>query len=75
MTASEPPSPCIRDCTLDPRTDICLGCHRTLAEISAWANASNEEKRRILESAEERRRADVRKRRTRHSGGNAPPGA
>jgi predicted Fe-S protein YdhL (DUF1289 family) len=52
----KPQSPCIRECMLDPETDVCLGCYRTIAEIMAWPQSSDEERRRILEKAEERRR-------------------
>ncbi len=38
MVPTEPQSPCIRACTLDTDTDICLGCYRTLAEITAWSS-------------------------------------
>ena len=41
------PTPCIRNCCLD-ENDICLGCNRSLAEILAWHQASEEEKREIL---------------------------
>jgi len=41
-------SPCVRNCCLD-ENDICLGCHRSLAEICGWHAASNQEKREILD--------------------------
>jgi predicted Fe-S protein YdhL (DUF1289 family) len=37
------PSPCVRLCTLD-QTDVCVGCGRTLADITAWTKMSDEEK-------------------------------
>ncbi len=43
-------SPCVRLCTLD-RDDVCLGCHRHIDEICAWAAADDDERRRILERA------------------------
>lgn len=50
--ANEPtdviPSPCVRNCCLD-ENDICLGCHRTISEITGWSNASMQRKREILE--------------------------
>jgi len=49
-------SPCRRACTLDGN-DICLGCGRTLGEITGWSAASDEERRRILTAAAERREA------------------
>lgn len=53
------PSPCIRNCCLDD-ADICLGCFRSLAEITGWQNASDALRREFLENAERRRRADPR---------------
>ena len=41
-------SPCIRNCTLD-HDDICLGCFRSLDDICAWGDASNEQRREMLE--------------------------
>ena len=40
-------SPCINVCTLDPATQVCLGCFRTLDEIAAWGTASNAERAAI----------------------------
>ena len=40
-------SPCVRNCCLN-EDDVCLGCGRTLAEITAWHTASAAEKRQIL---------------------------
>jgi len=30
-------SPCISVCVLDPVTNVCTGCFRTLDEIAAWS--------------------------------------
>ncbi|WCT75154.1 DUF1289 domain-containing protein [Sphingomonas naphthae] len=49
-----PPSPCIRICTLDA-ADECLGCGRTLAEITGWLAATDAERRRIAGAAAIRR--------------------
>lgn len=55
MTETPVASPCVRNCCLDD-DDICLGCHRSLAEIVAWGGASDQERRAILERAAERAR-------------------
>jgi len=55
MTEAPIASPCVRNCCLDDQ-DICLGCHRSVEEIIAWGNASNAERRAILERAAERAR-------------------
>jgi predicted Fe-S protein YdhL (DUF1289 family) len=44
MTAS----PCIGVCRLDARTQVCVGCGRTIAEIAAWPSLSAEERRAIV---------------------------
>lgn len=41
-------------CTLDDR-DVCLGCGRTLNEITEWGGADAERRREILAAAEQRR--------------------
>jgi predicted Fe-S protein YdhL (DUF1289 family) len=41
-------SPCTRICTLDPASDLCIGCGRTLAEITRWGSLSDEERQRIM---------------------------
>ena len=50
-----PVSPCINVCQLDARTSLCRGCYRTLDEISVWSEASDNDKRLILESVVKRR--------------------
>lgn len=42
-------SPCVGVCTLDPATGWCLGCARTLDEISEWAQADDTRRRAILD--------------------------
>lgn len=51
-------SPCVSQCGLDPETNMCNGCGRTLDEIRAWKLASNAEKLDIL-NALARRRAEA----------------
>jgi uncharacterized protein len=41
-------SPCVRICSLDPASDLCLGCGRTLAEITRWYGMSDDERRCIM---------------------------
>jgi predicted Fe-S protein YdhL (DUF1289 family) len=40
-------SPCVKICTLDARSGMCLGCGRTLDEISRWIGMSTAERTRI----------------------------
>ena len=41
-------SPCINICSLDPNTNLCLGCGRSVEEISNWINLSKEEKKTLI---------------------------
>jgi predicted Fe-S protein YdhL (DUF1289 family) len=54
------PSPCRRECTLDDN-DVCLGCGRTLLEITGWTSFSEEQRVQVVESAA-RRREEYRRR-------------
>ncbi len=55
---SEPPvaSPCTKVCTMDASSGLCIGCLRTLDEIARWSEMTNEERRRVIELVEARRR-------------------
>ena len=46
-------SPCVRNCCLNEE-DICLGCFRSLAEITQWGEADRQERMRILDVARQR---------------------
>jgi predicted Fe-S protein YdhL (DUF1289 family) len=41
-------SPCVRICSLDPASDVCVGCGRTIDEITRWYGMSGDERRRIM---------------------------
>jgi predicted Fe-S protein YdhL (DUF1289 family) len=47
-------SPCVRLCTLDPATSVCVGCGRTLAEIARWTRMSETERQAIMAALPER---------------------
>jgi len=47
--AQEPASACVGVCKLDPATDLCRGCQRTLDEIAGWTAFSTAEKLAVLE--------------------------
>lgn len=44
----EPDSPCRNICAIHPAHGICIGCHRTAAEITGWAQMTGDERRAIL---------------------------
>jgi predicted Fe-S protein YdhL (DUF1289 family) len=48
-------SPCNNVCRMNPETELCEGCFRTLAEIAAWSVMSDAEKRRVLAQVPARR--------------------
>jgi hypothetical protein len=41
-------TPCIKICTLDARSGLCLGCGRTVDEISRWTTMSAAERTRVM---------------------------
>jgi predicted Fe-S protein YdhL (DUF1289 family) len=47
VSVDDVPSPCVRNCCLDP-DDVCLGCYRSLPEICSWHEASDSERIEIL---------------------------
>lgn len=49
------PSPCISICRMDPATDLCEGCLRTIDEIGDWGSMSNQRRLQVLEAIEKRR--------------------
>ena len=46
------PSPCVSICVLDPGgTGVCVGCGRTLDEVAAWSQMTNDERREVVARA------------------------
>jgi predicted Fe-S protein YdhL (DUF1289 family) len=41
-------SPCNNICRMNPETQLCEGCLRTIDEIAAWSGLSAREKRAVL---------------------------
>tara|TARA_B110000503_G_C6927214_1_gene321210 strand:- start:23 stop:169 length:147 start_codon:yes stop_codon:yes gene_type:complete len=41
-------SPYLNICKIDPKSNICLGCGRSIKEISDWINLDDEEKEKLL---------------------------
>jgi len=41
-------TPCVKVCTLDARSGVCLGCGRTLDQIARWASMSEAERARVM---------------------------
>ena len=41
-------TPCIKVCVVDPASELCRGCGRTLDEIGVWPSLLNAERRAIM---------------------------
>lgn len=57
MTDSNDPydSPCVRTCVIDQASGYCLGCARTLTEISYWTRYTPAQRLQILDALPARR--------------------
>ena len=43
-------TPCIAVCMMDPKTQLCFGCGRTLPEIARWHKMGRDERLAVMES-------------------------
>ena len=41
-------TPCIAVCIIDPKTSLCFGCGRTLAEIARWHRLESAERHAVM---------------------------
>jgi hypothetical protein len=55
--AADVPSPCISVCRMDPVSELCEGCLRTLDEIAEWGRMEDQAKRAVWRLIEQRTRA------------------
>ena len=42
-------TPCVKVCTLDARSGLCLGCGRTVDEIERWTSMNASERRQVMD--------------------------
>ena len=42
-------TPCIAVCMMDPKTNLCFGCGRTLPEIARWHRMAREERLAVMD--------------------------
>ena len=42
-------SPCIAVCKIDYESGYCVGCNRTIEEITNWSSLSDSEKKKIFQ--------------------------
>lgn len=56
LTQPQPhvPSPCLSVCVMDPQTEVCAGCWRSLEEIGVWSRMSDEAKRLVWQRIQQR---------------------
>jgi predicted Fe-S protein YdhL (DUF1289 family) len=66
----EVPSPCVSVCRMDADRVLCIGCLRTMAEITAWSRADAAGKRGVWRAIA--MRASVRADLLRTTGGTTP---
>jgi uncharacterized protein len=48
-------TPCIQVCVVDGESGLCLGCHRTLAEVAGWSKLTDAERSTIMAALPARR--------------------
>ena len=48
-------SPCINICKMDASNGLCLGCLRTIDEITVWSRADDAQRANILAAVTQRR--------------------
>ena len=41
-------TPCIAACQMDPRSNLCFGCGRTLPEIARWHGMTSHERLAVI---------------------------
>ena len=41
-------SPCVKICVVHPDARICIGCHRTIDEISTWSRLTPEARQAVM---------------------------
>lgn len=49
------PSPCINICQMDAASGLCVGCFRTIEEITVWSRCDDAARTHILASVARRR--------------------
>ena len=49
-------SPCIGICQIDQKTSHCVGCLRTIEEISRWSSFTHKEKKEIIKLISKRKK-------------------
>jgi predicted Fe-S protein YdhL (DUF1289 family) len=50
----EPDSPCVKLCVMHPEAKICMGCFRSIEEISHWSEMTRTERLALMETLPQR---------------------
>ena len=48
-------SPCKSICIMDTKSDMCVGCKRTINEIARWPMMNDDERRTVVDSLKARK--------------------
>ncbi|MBI1937768.1 MAG: DUF1289 domain-containing protein [Ignavibacteriales bacterium] len=54
-------SPCDGSCIIDPKTDYCKSCFRTMNEIMEWLSFTYEQRKDVLKKVEARKLSEKNK--------------
>ena len=54
MSAPALSTPCVQVCVIDPLSALCIGCGRTVEEITAWAAMREAERLAVMAGLGER---------------------
>ncbi len=54
LLSSDPASPCVGVCVMNPQTQLCEGCFRTLDEIAGWWDYPPSQKQAVLAQLDDR---------------------
>lgn len=55
-------SPCLKVCVMRPGAQVCIGCQRSIAEISSWSQMSGDERAAIILELPVRKAANSKRR-------------
>jgi len=47
-------SPCVKICIIHPETQLCLGCKRSIDEISRWSDMTPDQRRAVIAALPDR---------------------
>jgi len=47
-------SPCKSICIMDAKSDLCIGCKRTIDEIARWTMMDNDERQKVVDALKTR---------------------